>query len=45
MVNPEGYLMAQFNDRTRKVDWQRVLPITQRESIESWLEQHYPAAR
>jgi len=44
VVNPDGYLMAQYNDRTGKVSWQRVLPITQRESIEKWLHQNYPVA-
>jgi hypothetical protein len=34
--------MAQYNDRTGKTSWQRFLPVTQRESIEKWLHQHYP---
>ena len=44
VVNSNGYLMAQYDDRTGKVSWQRVLPITQRESIEKWLHQNYPVA-
>ena len=42
VVNSDGYLMAQYNDRTGKTSWQRFLPVTQRESIEKWLHQHYP---
>jgi hypothetical protein len=42
VVNSDGYLMAEYNGRTGKVSWQRVLPITQRESIEKWLQQQYP---
>ncbi|HEY4361298.1 MAG TPA: hypothetical protein VGN17_10025 [Bryobacteraceae bacterium] len=42
VVNSDGYVMAQYNDRTGKTSWQRVLPITQRESIEKWLHQQFP---
>ena len=44
VVNSDGYLMAHYNDRTGKTSWRRLLPVTQRESIEKWLHQQYPAA-
>jgi hypothetical protein len=44
VVNSHGYLMAQYNDQTGKVSWQRMLPITQRESIEKRLRERYPVA-
>jgi hypothetical protein len=43
VFNEGSYLMAEYNERTGVVKWQRVLLATQREVIESWLRERYPA--
>jgi len=35
--------MAEYSPRTGIVKWQRVVLATQREKIEKWLGEHYPA--
>ena len=42
VLNEKSYLMAEYNQRTGKVSWQRVVLATQKASIESWLLEHYP---
>jgi hypothetical protein len=42
VVNSDGYFMAQYNERIGKTSRQRFPHVTQRESIEKWLRQHYP---
>jgi len=42
VYNEGSYLMAEYNERTGSVSWQRVLLATQREIIERWLREHYP---
>ena len=42
VVNPEGYVMAMYSESTGKTTWQRLLPITQRESVEKWLAERHP---
>ncbi len=42
VYNEGSYLMAEYNERTGAVSWQRVLLATQREIIEKWLREHYP---
>jgi len=42
VFNEGSYLMAEYNERTGNVSWQRVLLATQRETIERWLRDHYP---
>jgi hypothetical protein len=42
VLNQQSYLMGEYNQRTGKVCWQRVLLATQKTRIESWLLEHYP---
>jgi hypothetical protein len=43
VFNENWYLMAEYSERTGTVKWQRVLIATQRELIEKWLRERYPA--
>ena len=42
VFNEDSYLMAEYNERTGAVSWQRVLLATQREIVEKWLRERYP---
>jgi hypothetical protein len=42
VLNERSYLMGEYNRRTGKVSWQRVVLATQREQVERWLQEHYP---
>jgi hypothetical protein len=42
VLNERSYLMAEYNQRTGKVSWQRVVIASQRDHVESWLLEHYP---
>jgi hypothetical protein len=44
VYNEGSYLMAEYNESTGTLKWQRVLLATQREGIENWLREHYPAS-
>ena len=43
VLNEGSYVMAEYSERTGIVKWQRVVLATQREKIEKWLGDHYPA--
>ena len=43
VLNEGSYVMAEYNERTGVVKWQRVVMSTQREKVEKWLVEHYPA--
>jgi hypothetical protein len=43
VFNENSYLMAQYSERTGTVHWQRVLIASQRELIEQWLRERFPA--
>jgi hypothetical protein len=43
VFNDKSYLMAQYNQLTGKTVWQRVVLATQRASVETFLQLHYPA--
>jgi len=43
VFNENSYLMAEYSERTGAVKWQRVLIASQREVIERWLRERYPA--
>jgi hypothetical protein len=43
VLNEGSYVMAEYSERTGVVKWQRVVLATQREKIEKWLGDHYPA--
>jgi hypothetical protein len=42
VYNSDNYLMAEYTVRTGHMSWQRVVALTQRESIEKWLRNNYP---
>ena len=41
VYNSNNYLMAEYTVRTGRTSWQRVAPLTQRESVEKWLRSNY----
>jgi hypothetical protein len=41
VYNSNNYLMAEYTVRTGRTSWQRVAPLTQRESVETWLRNNY----
>ena len=43
VLNEGSYVMAEYSERTGVVKWQRVVLATQKEKIEKWLFDHYPA--
>ncbi|MEP6960701.1 MAG: hypothetical protein ABI995_01390, partial [Acidobacteriota bacterium] len=43
VLNANSYLMAEYNQRTGKVTWQRLVLATEKNNIERWLAEHYPA--
>ena len=45
MFNEKSYLMGEYHQRTGKVSWYRVVLAAQKERVESWLLEHYPANR
>ena len=42
VYNSNNYLMAEYTVRTGRTSWQRVAPVTQRESVEKWLRNNFP---
>jgi hypothetical protein len=44
VYNENSYFMAEYSERTGTVKWQRVLIASQRELIERWLRERYPAS-
>jgi|HubBroStandDraft_1064217.scaffolds.fasta_scaffold130429_1 hypothetical protein len=42
VYNSNNYLMAEYIVGTGRTSWQRVAPLTQRESVEKWLRNNYP---
>jgi hypothetical protein len=42
ILNERSYLMGEYNPRTGKMFWRRVVLPTQRKYVESWLQEHYP---
>jgi hypothetical protein len=42
VLNDKSYLMGEYNQRTGKVAWQRVVLASQKDHVESWLLEHYP---
>jgi hypothetical protein len=43
VLNADSYVMAEYNMRTGETSWQRFVQATQRERVETWLTQTYPA--
>ncbi|MCP5111611.1 MAG: hypothetical protein GY953_12330 [bacterium] len=44
VLNDKSYLMGEYNQRTGKASWLRVVLATQRGHVESWLQEHYPVS-
>lgn len=44
VFNERSYLMGEYNQRTGKVSWQRILLATQKSDVETWLLEHYPTS-
>jgi len=45
VLNEGSYVMAEYNERTGALNWQRVVLATQKERIEKWLGEHYPVQK
>jgi len=43
VLNVDSYVMAEYNVRTGETSWQRFVQAPQREKVETWLTQSYPA--
>ncbi len=43
VFNVDEYLMAEYSERTGTVKYQRLVPAPQKDVIERWLNQHFPA--
>jgi len=43
VLNEGSYVMAEYSERTGVVRWQRVVAAAQKDKIEKWLDEHYPA--
>ncbi len=43
VLNSDNYVMAEYNVRTGETSWQRFVQAPQREKVETWLAQSYPA--
>ena len=43
VLNADNYVMAEYNVRTGETSWQRFVQAPQREKVETWLTQTYPA--
>lgn len=44
VLNADNYVMAEYNMHTGETVWQRLVQAPQREKVETWLAQSYPAA-
>jgi hypothetical protein len=42
VFNSDQYLMAEYNSRTGRMSWQRVVAASQRDAVEKWLHINYP---
>jgi len=45
VLNTGAYILAEYNEGTGDVKWQRVIPAEQKKSIEKWLSQHFPSSQ
>jgi hypothetical protein len=41
VLNENSYSMAEYNERTGRFVWMRLLPITQREAVEGWVRAQF----
>lgn len=45
VLNEKSYVMGEYNQRTGKMSWQRVMLASQKEHVESWMLEHYPVTQ
>lgn len=45
VMNAGAYVLAEYNESTGDLKWQRVIPAEQKKSIEKWLNLHFPAGQ
>ena len=43
VMNTGGYTLGHYSENTSELVWQRVIPASDRKSIEDWLGRHFPA--
>jgi len=43
VFNDRSYLMGEYHQGVGRVAWYRVVLASQRDHVESWLQEHYPA--
>jgi hypothetical protein len=41
VLNENLFRMAEYNQRTRRFIWMRVLPISEREAVEEWVRSQF----
>jgi hypothetical protein len=42
VLKEQYYVMREYDQRTGKTAWQRIVLGTHREHVETWLQEHYP---
>jgi hypothetical protein len=42
VMNTGGYVLGHYGEYTTEMVWQRVIPASDRKSIEDWLSRHFP---
>jgi hypothetical protein len=45
VFNQDEYLMAEYSERSGDTKYQRLVPAPQKDVIERWLGQHFPASK
>ncbi len=43
VMNTGAYVLGHYSEYTSEMVWQRVVPASDRKSIEDWLSRHFPA--
>ena len=43
VFNVDEYVMAEYSERTGAMRYHRLVPAPQKDAIERWLSQHFPA--
>lgn len=42
VLTGNSYVVAEYDDKTGDIRWQRVVNATQKEGIHNWLREHFP---
>jgi hypothetical protein len=42
VMNTGAYVLGHYSEYTSEMVWQRVIPASDRKSIEDWLSRHFP---